>query len=162
MADVYDALAPAVLAWFRSQRMDDPEALTGDVFVAVARRLTSFDGDDEDLRRWVFTIARNKRIDAIRRAQRRPHAVGLDAVGPDADPVAPVDDPDPPDPELLAALARLTEDQREVVLLRVVADLSVSAVAELTDRSEGSVKMLTARGLDALRADAALAHSSRP
>ncbi len=160
MTAVYDTLAPAVLGWFRSHRMTDPEALTGDVFVAVARALPTFEGDDDALRRWVFTIARNRRTDAIRAAKRRPVEVRLDETGLRDEPTAP-SATDPVDPELVAAIARLTDDQREVVLLRVVADLSVADVAVLTGRSPGSVKMLTSRGLASLRADPLFARTRR-
>lgn len=144
---VYDDLAPAVLGYFRSHRMRDPEGLTGDVFVSVVRRLGRFEGDEAALRRWVFTIAHNLRVDEIRRAHRRPESSELD----DAD--LPASDPEPFDPSLVAALARLTDDQRDVLVLRFVADLSIDAVAELTDRTPGSVKMLQARALDALSHD---------
>jgi RNA polymerase sigma-70 factor (ECF subfamily) len=141
---VYDALAPAVLGYFRSHRVADPEALTGDVFVAVTQRLADFEGDEAALRRWVFTIAHHRRVDEVRRAARL-HAPGLP--GSEA-----VEDADPFDPALAAALAALTDDQRQVVVLRHVADLSVEDVAHITGRSAGSVKMLSARGLDALAA----------
>jgi RNA polymerase sigma factor (sigma-70 family) len=142
---VYDALAPAVLGYFRAQRMADPEGLTGDVFVSVARRLRDFDGDDEALRRWVFTIAHHRRVDEIRRAARQPTTTttdGLDLEGPPLE--------DPLDPALVRALATLTDEQRQVVVLRHVADLSVADVARITGHSEGSVKMLCSRGLEAL------------
>lgn len=141
---VYDAMAPAVLGYFRSHRMADPEGLTGDVFVAVVRRLADFEGDEAALRRWIFTIAHHRRVDEIRRASRQAPA------GPPSGEA--VEDEDPFDPELAAALATLTDDQRQVVVLRHVADLSVEDVAEITGRSLGSVKMLTARGLEALAA----------
>jgi len=149
---VYDRLAPAVLGSFRAHRAADPEALTGDVFVSVARRLADFDGDDDALRRWVFTIARNRWVDEVRSAARRPRTVPDDVDRP-----APPDE-EPFDPALARALATLTDDQREVVVLRHVADLSVADVARVTGRSEGSVKMLCARGLEALAAQLAPAH----
>ena len=141
---VYDALAPAVLGYFRSHRMADPEGLTGDVFVAVTQRLATFEGDDAALRRWVFTIAHHRRADEIRRATRQ-----VPPGPPSPDVVEPVD---PVDPDLVAALATLTDDQRQVVVLRHVADLSVEDVAAITGHSPGSVKMLTAPGLAALAA----------
>jgi len=141
---VYDALAPAVLGYFRSHRMADPEALTGDVFVAVTQRLADFEGDDAALRRWVFTIAHHRRVDEVRRAAR------LHPPGPPSREA--VEDADPFDPTLATALATLTDDQRQVVVLRHVADLSIEDVAHITGRSAGSVKMLSARGLEALAA----------
>ncbi len=141
---IYDSMAPAVLGYFRSHRMADPEGLTGDVFVAVTQRLAGFEGDDAALRRWVFTIAHHRRVDEIRRASR---------TAPPAPPTRDVLEPHEPfDPDLVAALATLTDDQRQVVVLRHVADLSVDDVAAITGKSPGSVKMLSARGLEALAA----------
>lgn len=139
---IYETLAPAVLGYFRSHRMADPEGLTGDVFFAVTQRLPGFEGDDAALRRWVFTIAHHRRVDEIRRVTRAAPP------GPQAEEA--IDPQDPFDPDLVAALATLTDDQRQVVVLRHVADLSVDDVAAITGRSPGSVKMLTARGLEAL------------
>ena len=124
--------------------MRDPEGLTGDVFVSVTEKLPRFRGDDAALRRWVFTIAHNRRIDEIRRTSRRQETL--------------VEDPEvlgavdalPFDPGLAAALGRLTADQREVLVLRYVADLPIGVVARITGRRPGAVKMLQARGLEAL------------
>lgn len=149
-AAVYEALAPAVLGYFRAQRMRDPEGLTGDVFVAVTERLGRFRGDDAALRRWVFTIAHHRRVDEIRRATRRPEVLGDPPSGP------PTRDPAPIDPDLVAALDTLTDDQRDVVLLRYVADLPISEVARITGKRTGAVKMLQARALAALAEHPAL------
>jgi RNA polymerase sigma-70 factor (ECF subfamily) len=48
-------------------------------------------------------------------------------------------------------LAELTPDQRDVLLLRVVADLTVEQVAEVVGKPAGAVKALQRRGLAALR-----------
>ena len=143
---VYRSLAPAVLGYLRANRAEDPEDLLGEVFRQVARDLPRFRGDDDDLRRWVFTIAHHRLVDAGRRRARRPRIA--DAEVPDR----PAPDPaDPPDPELLAALAALTAEQREVVVLRFVADLSLEEVARVTKRRVGAVKALQHRALEQLR-----------
>jgi RNA polymerase sigma factor (sigma-70 family) len=153
---VYERLAPAVLGYFRSHRMRDPEDLTGDVFAAVTERLPGFRGDEAALRRWVFTIAHHRRVDEIRRSTRRPEDL---TATPE---VPPARDPDPFDPELVRALATLTPDQRDVVVLRFVADLSLSAVAAITGRRTGAVKMLQSRGLEALAAHLATERPTDP
>jgi RNA polymerase sigma-70 factor (ECF subfamily) len=47
--------------------------------------------------------------------------------------------------------ARLSADQRTVLLLRVVADLTAEEVAQITGKTEGAVRALQRRGLEALR-----------
>jgi RNA polymerase sigma-70 factor (ECF subfamily) len=143
--EVYRQLAPAVLGYLRAQRAIEPEDLLGEVFLQVARDLPRFSGDDDALRRWVFTIAHHRLIDDRRRRARRPQLA--DGEVPEA---AAPELADAVDPALIAALDRLTADQREVVLLRFVADLPLEAVAKLTKRNVGAVKALQHRALEQL------------
>src|SRR5579859_4071730 len=140
--DVYRDLAPAVLAYLRSQRVPDPDDVLGEVFVQIARDVHRLSGDDLAVRRWVFTVARHRVIDDARRRARRPDMVA-EAVpdGPAATHAEPMD------AVLVAALGELTTDQREVLVLRFVADLPLEAVALITDRTVGAVKALQHRGL---------------
>lgn len=142
---VYRELAPAVLGYLRGQGVAEPEDVLGEVFVQVARDLHRVKGDATDVRRWVFTVARHRVIDQARRRSRRP----VEPSGPVPDAAAPAA-AEPFDPGLLAALACLTDEQREVVVLRFVADLPLEAVAAITGRRVGAVKALQHRGLDQL------------
>ena len=142
-ADLYRQLAPAVLGYLRSQRAPDPEDLLGEVFLQVARDLPRFKGEPTALRGWVFAIARNRLLDARRRASRRP-VVATDEVPDVPEASGPAE---PFDPELLAALAQLTPDQREVIGLRFVADLALEDVARITGRKVGAVKAMQHRAL---------------
>jgi RNA polymerase sigma factor (sigma-70 family) len=144
-ADLYRRLAPPVLGYLRSQGVADAEDVLGEIFLQVVRDLSRFRGDDAALRRWVFTIAHHRIVDTRRRASRRP-VLARDAVPDRAVPTA----PDSFDPELARALERLTADQREVVALRFVADLSIDTVAALTGRTPNAVKALQHRALEAL------------
>lgn len=143
--NTYRELAPAVLGYLRSQRARDPEDLLGEVFLQVTRDLSRFRGDRDDLRRWVFTIARHRLVDDARRRARRPEIVDREL--PDVSAVPPAD---APDPELVRALALLTDDQREVIALRFIADLPLEEVARVTKRKIGAVKALQHRGLATL------------
>jgi RNA polymerase sigma-70 factor (ECF subfamily) len=134
-----------VLGYLRSQRARDPEDLLGEVFLQVTRDLAQFRGDRDDLRRWVFTIARNRLVDDSRRRARRPEIVDREL--PDISAVLPAD---APDPDLVRALALLTDDQREVIALRFIADLPLEEVARATKRKIGAVKALQHRGLTTL------------
>ena len=144
----YEQFAPAVRGYFRGRGAHDHDDLTGDVFVSVTRGLASFRGDADALRRWVFTIAHHRMVDEYRRAGHDQH-VSMAEV-PDA-PQATVTVGDDVDDDLTRALAMLSDDQREVVVLRFVADLAVKDVARIVGKRQGAVKMLQARGLDRLR-----------
>lgn len=142
--EVYENLAPAVLGYFRGHGSRDAESLTGDVFVSVTEALGTFRGDQAALRRWVFTIAHHRLVDEFRRSG-RAQEFSVSEV-----PESPTEDALPIDPALMRALASLTEDQREVVVMRFVADLAVADVARIVGKRAGAVKMLQARGLAAL------------
>lgn len=138
----YRLHASAVRGYLRGQGAPDADDLLSEVFVQVARSLPRFTGSDDEVRPWIFAIARNRLIDAHRRRARRPEVVGP----PVGDQPAP--EPDlAVDPALIAALAQLTPDQREVITLRFVADLPLEEVASLTGRSEGAVKSMQHRAL---------------
>jgi RNA polymerase sigma-70 factor (ECF subfamily) len=139
--EVYRALGPAVYGYLRGQRVEDPDDLLGEVFFQVARSLGSFTGDDDDLRRWVFTIARNRVVDDRRRRARRPRTVS--SAPPDTI-VLPDDDSST---DLVAMLGILTEEQREVIALRFIADLALEDVAEMTGRTVGAIKSMQHRAL---------------
>lgn len=145
-ATAYRELAPAVLGYLRARRAPDPEDVLGEVFLQVSRDLDRFAGDATDLRRWVFTIARNRMTDAFRRRSRRPQVVNRE---PPTVAAAPA--PEPVDDELIAALHELGDDQREVVVLRFVADLSLEDVAAITGRNVNAVKAMQHRALANLR-----------
>lgn len=152
-AQLYRLLAPAVLGYLRSQRVPDPEDALGEVFLQVARDLGRFRGGDAALRRWVFSIAHNRAMDAHRKATRQRSTLEAELAGSTASASvghAPPP-PDPLDPELVDALATLSAEQREVVVLRFVADLPLETVAKITGRKVGAVKALQHRALENLR-----------
>jgi RNA polymerase sigma factor (sigma-70 family) len=92
----------------------------------------------------VFTIAHHRMVDEYRRASHDPHQ-WMAEVPDSPQPAVPVGDDD-----LTRALAMLSDDQREVVVLRFVADLAVKDVARIVGKRQGAVKMLQARGLERL------------
>jgi RNA polymerase sigma-70 factor (ECF subfamily) len=148
---IYRDLAPAVLGYLRGSGAAEPEDLLGDVFVAVVRGLPDCSDDAAALRRWVFTVAHHRLVDERRKAATRAGDVTLDT---QPDPL--VDDCyDDVLSRLSAspavrALASLTADQRAVVLLRDVADLSVADTALVLGKKPGSVKTTHRRALAAL------------
>jgi RNA polymerase sigma-70 factor (ECF subfamily) len=151
VAAIFLRLGGPVHAYLRASAPAESDDLLSEVFVEVTRSIHRFCGDDEALRRWVFTIAHHRLVDEQRRAVRRRRVA--QAHQPQSAP--PPDEPF--DPRLEIALRALTPEQRDIVLLRFVADLSLGTVAELTHRSIGAVKSLQHRALQQL--EAALARS---
>ena len=153
-ATIYRRLAPAILGYLRANSGPDPEDTLSEVFLQVARDLPRFAGEERQFRAWVFTIAHHRLIDARRSSARRP-------VEPMAEPPEPETSTEPDAAELALAgidaeevhrvLATLTTDQRAVLLLRVLGDLSVEDVARTLGKRPGAIKALQRRGLAAVR-----------
>jgi RNA polymerase sigma-70 factor (ECF subfamily) len=142
---------PALLRYLRACEPRAAEDLAGEVWLALAPKLAGFTGDEAGFRGWLFTVARRRLMGYRRQAVRRrtapvpgEHFHGFAA---DDDPAA----------EGMAALVTqqaiarlvtdLSEDQAEVVLLRVVADLPVAEVARITGRTAGAVRVMQHRAL---------------
>jgi RNA polymerase sigma factor (sigma-70 family) len=145
---VYRDLAPAVLGYLRAQGAADPEDLLMDVFVAVVRDLDGVRGDRAAVRRWVFTIAHHRVVDERRHRARRTRLRSVDI--PEMDGSVPDAMSTGADPELIAALATLTPEQRDVLGLRVVADLPVADVARILRKRPDAVKSMQHRALTSL------------
>lgn len=150
LAQLWRAFQPLLLRYFRGRLPDVAEDLASTVWIDVARSLPAFDGDEDGFRGWLFTIAHRRLVDEHRRRERQP--ARADGEAPD---IVANDDVEGAAFSLDGALAlvrRLPPDQAEAVLLRVVADLDVTAVADIMQRSEGSVRVLVHRGLQRLAA----------
>lgn len=148
---IYRWLAGPITAFARARGADDPEGITNETFLRAFRSIDGFRGDGDQLRAWIFSIARNQLIDAHRRSRRRPvevYAPPPDVSSDGAD-VAALDRAGVD--ELREVLAVLTDEQREVVLLRLVADMSLAETAEAVGRPVSAVKRLQARGLKRLQ-----------
>ena len=150
---LYQVMSPAVLGYLRVQGAADPEDLTNEVFLGVFRRITSFDGSEDAFRSWVFTIAHSRLIDDRRRADRRPQIADdvherPERAGGDVE----HDAMERLSSQRVQALCeQLVPDQRDVLLLRLMAGLTVEAIADALGKSEGAVKALQRRGLANLR-----------
>jgi RNA polymerase sigma factor (sigma-70 family) len=151
---LFRTYAPRVRGYVRTQGAAEPDELTNDVFVSVFRSLPRFQGDEAAFRSWLFTIARNRLVDEWRRRARRVEAVPVDIAESIAVPGGDVET------EAMAniggewatgVLAQLAPSQREVLLLRLVADLTIDQIAQLLDKSPGAVKALQRRGLAAAK-----------
>lgn len=149
---LYTDLNRPVAAFVRLRGVPDPDDVASEVFLQVFRGLGSFEGDEAAFRAWVFTIARRRVQDVWRARRHRPRPAPLDTAvdraGGDAEAEA---IQQLGDPRLAAMLEALTPEQREVVLLHVVADLPLRQVAAVTSRSVGAVKALQHRAVRALR-----------
>jgi RNA polymerase sigma-70 factor (ECF subfamily) len=155
VAELYRDLHPRLARYLRARAPSAAEDLEGEIWLAIAEGIAGFSGGEEAFRAWVFLIARRRLADLRRTAVRRAAL---------AVPTAESESPDHEGPEAIvlermsardaAALitATLSHDQAEVILLRVLADLSVAEVAKLLGKRPEAIRLLQHRGLRNLHA----------
>lgn len=126
----------------------DAEDVTERTFVAALAALDGYRDTGATFRSWLFRIAHNQLVNALR-TRSRARVDPLDAVpepsGP-ADPARLVSQAEE-SRRLRAALRRLPEDRRQVIVLRFVDGLSAREIGAVLDRSEGAVRVLQHRAL---------------
>jgi RNA polymerase sigma factor (sigma-70 family) len=147
---LYVDLQPRVLRYLGAVDPNAAEDLASEAWLGVAGALPRFNGDEDDFRALLFTVARRRLLDHRRREVRRRTAVvdpqTMEQLGPTSD----------VEQEAMERLGRgwaldqiagLPSDQAEVVLLRVIGDLSVEEVASIVGKRPGAVRALQLRAL---------------
>jgi RNA polymerase sigma-70 factor (ECF subfamily) len=154
---IYRTFSSPVYAYLMRQTRNPAwaEDLTGEVFLEVLGAIDRFDGSADGLKAWVFRIARNTLIDHFRKESRRRHE-SIDAapelvdvaelrIDPEAEALSNVERD-----RIIGFVDDLPPDQREVVMLRIVADLPIAEVADIVGKTQGAVKALQHRAVRGL------------
>lgn len=150
---IWVTYAPAVSGFLAARGSREPEDLTSEVFLALFEGLDSFTGGERQLRTFVFTLAYRRLVDELRSRSRRGDTVEWTQEGdprsvPSAETVAIAR---LEDARALALLDGLPDQQRDVMVLRIIADLTVEQVALVLGKRPGAVKALQRRALENLR-----------
>jgi RNA polymerase sigma-70 factor (ECF subfamily) len=153
---LYREFNPRLVRFFGAQAPSVAEDLAADTWLAVARQLPSFNGDEGAFRGWLFTIARGKLVQHWRdTGRRRSTPVAPEAFAEHAG----ADDPERLALEALSTVratraitAALPAAQADVVLLRVLGGLDVDQVAAIVGKPPGTVRVLQHRALHRLAA----------
>ncbi len=141
---------------YLTRNQDHAEDLMHEVYVRVLRAYSGFEGKSSE-KTWLFSIAKNVAIDHFRRnTVRKKHALDtfdwekseLVSTGslPDEQAVMNEDMK-----ELLDALDTCTGDQKMVIQLRFIHELSIAESAAILGWTEGKVKTTQHRAIQALR-----------
>ena len=67
LAELWRTHQAPLLRYLRSRRTPSPDDAASQVWIDVATSIDRFEGDDDEFRRWLFTIARRRNIDDARR-----------------------------------------------------------------------------------------------
>ena len=151
-AELFAHFAPRVKAFLMKGGANETtaEECAQDVMATLWHKAHMFDPARATVATWVFTIARNRRVDVIRR-ERRPEPEAL-PWGPEEEPqAAEVVELRQESERLSAALARLPEKQRELVEKAYFGDLSHAQIADQTGLPLGTIKSRIRLALERLR-----------
>ena len=139
---------------------DDAQDLTQEVFIKMFRTLNSYDVERGAFMTWVTTITRNLLVDHFRKSKQDRVTDSIDAGLREEDDSLSLgdrlEDPRPnPDDRLASketqkmvqmALARISPDLREAVILRDLQDMDYKEIAQVLRVPEGTVKSRINRG----------------
>ena len=151
-AELFQYFAPRVKAFLMRSGADSTlaEECTQEVMATLWQKAHLFDASRASVATWVFTIARNRKIDALRK-QRRPEPEDL-VWGPEEEPdQADILSLQQESEQLGRAIAALPEKQRELIEKAYFGDLSHSEIAEQTGLPLGTIKSRIRLALDRLR-----------
>ncbi len=151
-AELFQYFAPRVKAFLMRSGADATlaEECTQEVMATLWNKAHLFDASRASVATWVFTIARNRKIDALRK-QRRPEPEDL-VWGPEEEPdQADVLSLQQESEQLGRAIAALPAKQRELIEKAYFGDLSHSEIAEQTGLPLGTIKSRIRLALDRLR-----------
>lgn len=151
--------------WLKVNNKSDAEDVTSAVFLNAWRCIDRFaPKHDGSFLAWLFTLAHNALIDGIRRER---DTVSLDAIE-----TVRLDETSHQPEEALEsrltimavqqALARLTSEQRDVVLLRFIEGFSAREVGDILGKQEGAVRGMQFRAIEAMRRALNLAREGDP
>lgn len=151
-ANIFQHFAPRIKAFLMKGGASNTiaEECVQDVMATIWQKSTQFDPSRAAVSTWIYTIARNRRIDLIRK-QRRPEPEDL--------PWGPQAEPDQADAlalqqetsKLAIALASLPDAQRQLVERAYFGELTHSQIAAETGLPLGTIKSRLRLALDRLR-----------
>jgi RNA polymerase sigma-70 factor, ECF subfamily len=148
---LYERYAPPIYRYLYARVQDATlaEDLRAEVFARMVEGLPRYQDRGWPISAWLYRIAHDRSVDTMR-AQHRRQYVSLEmwggtCEGPEQSVGIKLDSE-----ELHRSLDTLTTDQRQVIQLRFLADMSIQEVAQRLGRTEGSVKALQRRGLQTL------------
>ncbi len=149
---IYDQYAQKIYIYFYHRLGDRQlaEDLTGDVFVRMVEAADTPRFADTSLSGWLYRIAHNLLVDHLRRRREEvalPEQLPLQS---SEEPIAVAERKLAQD-RLREALERLTEDQRQVIILRFGEGLTAREVAEIMGKRENAIWQLQHRALSNLR-----------
>lgn len=136
--------------YYRVGNQQLAEDLTADVFLRMIHSLRDYRLQGPPFQAWLFRIARNLAVDHFRRTYSH-QVVKLSETQPDVVDTELLVERNLTSEQLQHALTQVSEEQRDVIVMRFILGMSLTETAQAIHRSEDAVKGLQRRGLMTLR-----------
>ncbi|MCE7982677.1 MAG: sigma-70 family RNA polymerase sigma factor [Caldilinea sp. CFX5] len=155
LGELYDRYEARIYSYIyrRTGNESLAEDLTAQVFLKMLEAIRGDKGWHSSFSGWLYRIAHNAVIDYYRQRDRQQQVSledTLTTTASDHNPVV-MAEASLDAQRLRTAIGRLTEEQSEVITLRFLEGYSISEVAEMLDKTEGSIKALQYRAVTTLR-----------
>lgn len=154
LTEIFEEYAPALFKYMLRLGTNAQEAdqLVGDVFARLLEKVSEGKGPEKNLRSYLFQIAYHLVVDESRDRQRITALDVAETVKEDLKPVQAQAEENMLLEKVSIAMERyLTEDQRNVLVLRFQEDFSLKETAEIVGKNVNAVKALQNRGINSLR-----------
>lgn len=125
------------------------EDITGETFFKAWRSIGSCRGKEQTFLPWLYRIARNNIVDSLR-SRSKQMTMQLETLTEIADPNLAIDPPQERQ-ELLDLVSYLPENQKQVIILKFLDGRDNEEIGRILGKSQGAVRILQMRALDALR-----------
>jgi RNA polymerase sigma-70 factor (ECF subfamily) len=135
--------------YYRVARPEDAEDLTSEVVLKIIKALKKQRGN---FHAWMYRIARNRLIDFYRQRAVRAEVSMNDVAPKDLSKGDEFSKQIMTKEKLRKGLEQLTDEQRQVIILKFIEGYANREIAEIVGKSVGAVKVLQFRALRALRA----------
>ena len=148
---IYSILADELYSYICGQCHNETAAedILANVFLKAWRSIRAYHTGSDRFRRWIFAIARNEVRDHWRSNKRTMPMLDIDLT--DESEVPDLVDPEDARRQVAQALSILTDEQRQVVVLRYFSNKSHEEIAGIMGKREGAVRALLLRALRRMR-----------
>ncbi|MBN1876344.1 MAG: sigma-70 family RNA polymerase sigma factor [Anaerolineae bacterium] len=153
LAELYDEYAPLIYSYIyrRVQDAHLAEDLTSDVFLKTLEAIYAEQEWHTSFRAWIYRVAHNLVVDHYRKRPSTPVLSLEEQLVADLDVSESMETEGVALNQLQFAISQLTPEQQQVLVLRFGEQLKTKEVAEIMEKTVGSIEALQHRALDALR-----------
>ena len=152
---LYDHYQPQIyrFIYLKVSHREEAEDLTHQVFLKSLESIADYESYGFPFSSWLYRIARNQTIDYYKL---KKDVVGLEGVAEtkfteDAEKISKLIDDLRDLKKIEKAIALLSDDQQDVIILRFVEDFSPKETADILERTEGAIKLIQHRAVKRLK-----------